>query len=104
MIFFVSACSLGALKASDCEEFDPLLNRSHHRKTDHLTNPDSVKKGTPNDKFKEGFIYFHNKKFREAAICYQEAVELGSSKAQFNLGLLYEFGVGVPASLEEAIK
>lgn len=41
---------------------------------------------------------------REGALWFREAADAGHAKAQFELGLMYEFGEGVPLNLNRAQK
>lgn len=41
---------------------------------------------------------------REAALWFREAADAGHAEAQFELGLMYEFGEGVPLNLRRAQK
>jgi TPR repeat protein len=40
--------------------------------------------------------------YAQAAIWYRKAAEQGSAEAQFNLGLLYDNGLGVPLDYSQA--
>ena len=42
--------------------------------------------------------------FSVAVLWYQVAAEQGDASAQFNLGLMYEYGRGVPQNYSEAVK
>jgi tetratricopeptide (TPR) repeat protein len=53
---------------------------------------------------RQGYQYEQEKNYTEAAKCYQKAAQGGYAVAQYNLGLLYEFGYGVKKSKQEAKK
>ncbi|GAP72834.1 hypothetical protein SAMD00024442_45_17 [Candidatus Symbiothrix dinenymphae] len=51
---------------------------------------------------KQGVRHEQNANYTEAAKCYRTSAEGGYDAAQYNLGLLYEFGYGVKKSKKEA--
>jgi hypothetical protein len=58
---------------------------------------------TPQEQNNEGCKYEMQRKYAKAADCYRQSALQGNyARAQYNLGLLYEFGYGVKKDKEEA--
>lgn len=51
-----------------------------------------------------GITYLQEKKYKEALDHLKRAAELQNAGSRYNLGVLYEYGLGVELSLEEAAK
>ena len=58
----------------------------------------------PQELLDQGVAHYRAKQYPQAADYFRQASELGSRVAQFNLGLLYRKGEGVPKSDAEAAK
>ncbi len=54
--------------------------------------------------FNKGVEYYNAGNYTEAAKWYRKAAEQGLAEAQFNLGVCYKKGEGVPQSYSEAVK
>jgi len=63
-----------------------------------------VTEENPETLYQHGMDYIDKLKPVEAAECFRRAAEQGHAEAQFNLGICYEDGDGVPWSYDEAVK
>jgi TPR repeat protein len=65
---------------------------------------EKAEKGDPKAQYALGFKCNQNEDYAEAVKWYRRAAEQGYAMAQFNLGIMYEFGVGVLQDYAEAVK
>ncbi len=101
-----------SLEAGDKEKC-PLLpekenkesSSSHNRKRKEASSTlvSSSLISQQEEKFAEGVRKFSQHKYDKAFNHFMEIAQLGHPKAQYNLGLCYELGVGVKASFKDAI-
>jgi uncharacterized protein len=56
------------------------------------------------DDFQDGFDADKRKDYKEAVRLYRLAAEQGNAKAQYNLGVMYAEGLGIPEDYKEAFR
>ena len=60
--------------------------------------------GVFGDDFQDGLDAFKRKDYKEAVRLYRLSAEQGDAFAQYNLGVMYDNGQGVPQDYKEAVK
>jgi TPR repeat protein len=58
---------------------------------------------TPEDDYAEGMRVYGRKDYAKAAILFRKAAEAGNAGAQFELGLMYDDGLGTPQDYKQAM-
>ncbi len=61
-----------------------------------------AERGDSASQFQLGKQYYESGKYKDAALWYEKAMALGNAMAQFNLGLMYVKGQGVPQNYDQA--
>jgi len=56
------------------------------------------------DDFQDATDAYERKDYKEAVKLYRLSAEQGDAEAQYNLGLMYDEGQGVPQDYKEAVK
>ena len=86
------------------EKTDEISSLQQKNNTDSLSVYQSVTLLTDKQLFEIGKNKYEAKNYEEAAKYYYQSALQGYSEAQYQLGLMYESGIGVPQSRREAKK